>query len=366
MKKVVSTRQLTIILIISLFALKVLLLPNLMARDMQRDIYIFLFLFCMLDFGILVVLLKLMQKYQDKTFFEIIKGVFGEHISRIIMLLLLLFFFAKCCGVFQSCYVYLNENLYTTYTWLTYALPILIILIMVLNNGIISFARMSEMCFVVILLGFILATFVGVIRADFTNLLPFMENGGVKFASMPSFAFWFGDYLVLIPFFGKVKIEKGFFKKVTISILIAIVALTVFYMIAYARYSYNIISHTNSISDILQVQPSSSDIGNFDWVLILIWDICLVLYFAINLISASYCFQTTTFKLKQLYVSIILCSAILLVNFFLDFNIYIFVKLAQEKLLYYSIAIQYILPLVLFFGVKIKNRKRRKNEVSIA
>lgn len=364
MKKVISSRQITIILVVSLFALKVLLLPNLMARDMQRDIYIFLFLFCALDFGVLFMLLKLMQKYPDKTFFEIIKGVFGEHISRIIMLLLLLFFFAKCCGVFQSCYVYLNENLYTTYTWLTYSLPILVVLVLVLNNGLLSFSRMTEMCFIILVIGFGVAMFVGIIRADFTNLLPIMESGLSKFSAMPSFAFWFGDYLVLIPFFGRVKMDGGFVKKVSISILISIALLTLFYMIAYSRYSYNIISHTNSISDILQVQPSSSDIGNFDWVLILIWDICLFLYFAVNLIGASYAFQSSFFKIKQVYVSIILCAGILLVNFLLDFNIYIFVNLAQENLLYYSITIQYALPLVIFFVTYFK--RRRKDEVSTA
>ena len=364
MKKEITTRQLIIMLVISLFALKVLLLPNLMARNMQRDIYIFLFLLCMLDFGVLFVLLKLMQKYPDKTFSEIIKQAFGEHISRIIMLLLMLFFFAKCCGVFQSCYVYLNENLYSTYSWLTYSLPILIVLIMVLNNGIMAFARLAEMCFAILVIGFGAASFVGLIRADFTNLLPILENGASKFASLPTFAFWFGDYLVLIPFFGRVNIGKDFVKKTTISVFVAIVAITVFYMVAYARYSYNIIGHTNSISDILQVQPSSSDIGNFDWVLILIWDICLFLYFALNLICASYSFQSAFVKMKQTYVSIILCVAIFLVNYFLQFNIYIFVNLAQENLLYYSIAIEYVLPLIVFFGTNY--RKRRKNEVSTA
>lgn len=364
MKRFISSRQIIFTLIISLFALKVLLLPNLMARDMGRDIYIFTLFLCILDFLVLLMLLYLMNKYDGMTFFEIVSHFFGGHVARIIMLLFMLFFFAKACGAFQSAYVYLNENLYTTYTWLTYSLPILLVLILCVQNGLVSFARTIEVCFPLIVLGFLMASFVGVIRADITNLLPVLEDAGGKFLSITKFAFWFGDYLVLIPFFGRIEKNNEFSKKVTLSLLLSIALLVLFYVIVYCRYSYNIISHTNAISDILQVQPSSSDIGNFDWVLILIWDICLFLYLGINFVSASHCFKETFYPLKQIYVSLILCVAVLLVNFFLQFNIYSFVILAQDSLLYYSIAVQYCLPLVIFLVSLCK--KRRKNEVSLA
>ena len=170
--------------------------------------------------------------------------------------------------------------------------------------------------------------------------------------------------MVLIPFFGKIKLEEGACKKIIISIAISGLLLVAFYAVIYARYSYNIISHTNSISDILQVQPSSSDIGNFDWVLILVWDICLFLYLCLNTISASTCFKEAFYPIKQIYVSMFLCVAIFLVNFFLQFNIYSFVNLAEGPLVYYSLAAQYVLPVILFVFALLK--KRRKNEVSIA
>lgn len=364
MKRCVSLRQIIFMLIISLFALKVLLLPNLMAKDMGRDIYIFIFILCVIDFIVLLMFIYLMNKFKDKSFFEIISSIFGEHVSRIIMLALMLFFFAKACGAFQSCYVYLNENLYTTYTWLTYSLPILLVLILCIQNGLNSFGRLVEVCFPLIVVGFFVAIFVGVIRADVTNLLPILENAEYKFSKLTTFAFWFGDYLVLIPFFGRVKLEKGSLKKIIISIIISALLLVVFYAVIYSRYSYNIISHTNSISDILQVQPSSSDIGNFDWVLILIWDICLFIYICLNTISASSCFKEAFYPIKQIYVSMFLCLAIFLVNFFARFNIYSFVNLAENSLMYYSIALQYILPLIIFVFALFK--KRRTNEVSIA
>ena len=359
-QKIITTRQLVMVLLLSLLALKVLLLPNLMAISFGRDSYIFLLSMLINDFGILLLLLFLLKKFAGKTFFEIVDYFFGKVVSKIIFVALALFFFAKCCGVFVSTYVYLNENLYAQYNWLLFSIPFLCVLAFCLMRGVGSLGRIVECTFPIIMIGLIVATGVGFLRADFTNLLPFFENGFSKVKYVTSFSYWFGDYMIMIIFFGKIKLDKGYTKKVILSVLFGIVILTLFYTIVYSRYGYNTITHTNAISDILQVQPSSSDIGSFDWVLVLVWDSALFVNFLINAHGFAFCTRAVFEKFSPRFTAILLCALVFCVTYFLKFNIYLFISFAQNFLCYYSAFVQMVFPNILFVMYLIKKKPKPK------
>lgn len=359
-QKLITTRQLIMTLLLSMMTLKVLLLPNLMAVDFGRDSYIFLAVMLLNDFGILLIFLYMQKKFPGKNFYEIMNFLFGEFIAKIIFVLLALFFFAKCCGVFQSTYVYLNENLYTTYNWFVFSLPFLIVLVFCLMRGLFSLGRLLECTFPVMFIGVIVASSVGVMRADFTNLLPFFENGFSKASMLINFSYWFGDYLIIILFFGRIKFEKKYGFKIILSILLGILLIVCFYVIVYARFGYNTITHTNGISDVLQVQPSSSDIGSIDWILILVWDISLFVNFLLNAYGVTFCMKTLIPKMSQLATSIVVASAVFAVNYFCQFNIYLFVELAQKYMCYYSAVIQGVLPNIFAVFTFFKCKKRDK------
>ena len=105
MKKLVSTRQLIFILIISLMALKFLYLPSLLAKEFANTSFIFVFIMLVLDFLVFLILLYLYNKNPNLSFFDLLKKIFGSVIARVIMFLLFIFFFLKCWGIFQKKYM---------------------------------------------------------------------------------------------------------------------------------------------------------------------------------------------------------------------------------------------------------------------
>lgn len=360
MKKLISTRQLIFILIISMLTLKVLFLPSLLVKDIGRDSYLFFFFMLILDFLVLLILLFLMHKFQDLSFYEILQKLFGTFFAKVILFLFFSFFVLKCWAIFQSNFVYLNENLHTSIKWFTFSLPLLVVVFYMSTFGVNAFARLIELMFPIIGMGFLLSLATGLTRADFSNLLPFLENGFVShLPKIFHFSFWFGDYLILIVFFGNVKLDKKFNMKVTLSVLSAILFITFFIAVVYSVFSYNTLSHTNSISDILQVLPSISDLGGFDWVLILIWDVALFLYFTLNVLSAFYCFRQIFHNINQQVVAVGILAIILGSNLLTHFDIIHNIEIGQKYLLYFCMPVQYGLPLLfLIISLFIKNTKK--------
>lgn len=365
MKKLISTRQLIFMLIISLVTLKVLFLPSLLVKDIGRDSYIFFFLMLLLDFLVLCIFLYLYNKFPELSFYQIIQKFFGTVIAKIIMFLFCLFFLAKCWAVFQSNFVYLNENLHSTIKWYTFSIPILVVVFYMSTFGFNAFGRLVEIMFPIIVVGFLLGFFTGLFRADFSNLLPICENGFFSYIpKISQYAFWFGDYLVFVVFFGNVKRDEKFNLKVLVSVGVSVILLTIFLAIVYSVFSYATVCHTNSISDIMQVLPSSSDIGGFDWVIILIWDISLFLYLTLNVLSSYYCIKQIMPKINKTVLVCLLLIIILGSNLLTHFDIIHNVEIGKKYIVYFSSFMQYGLPvlfLVSAFIYSLKNGRKAKN-----
>lgn len=359
MKKLVSVRQLVFILIVCMLTLKVLYLPSLLAKDIGRDAYIFVTLFLLFDFAVLVFFLIIFNKNPDLSFYEIVKRIFGTVIAKIIMFIFFAFFFLKCWAIFQTNFNYLNENLYTNLNWFTFSVPILVAVLYMSKFGVNAAARVAEICVPIVILGFLLSFGVGAFRADYSNLLPICENG--FFNLLPKsvkFSFWFGDYIIFIVFFGNIKQEKKLNLKILLPIIISIFLVAVFIAITYSVYSYNMVCHSNAISDMLQIIQTSSDIGSFDWILVLVWDIALFLFFTFNSLGAFYCFRQVAFKKKQLLSISLILIAIFLICLFTNFDIHNGVIFVQNYLSYILLVPQYLLPILIFIcSFKLKRRK---------
>lgn len=360
--KLATTRQLTFALIISMITLKVLFLPSLLVKEIGRDCYIFLFIMLVVDFLVLLIFLYLFNRYPEMSFYEIMQKFFGTVIAKIIMILFCLFFLSKCWAVFQSNYVYLNENLHTTIKWYTFSIPLLVVIFYLSTFGVNAFLRLIEIMFPVIVGGFMLAFITGLFRADFSNVFPICENG--FFSYMPKitqFTFWFGDYLVFIVFMGNTKQDKKLNLKVIVTVLAFIVLMSLFMLIVYSIFSYNTISHTNSISDIMQGTPSSSDIGSFDWIVIIIWDACLFIYLTLNVLCSFYCFRQVVPKLNQRILAGALLIIVLSSNLITHFDIIHSVEICKNYLMYSSAVLQYLLP-ILFLIFSLFNPNKKKDE----
>ena len=158
--------------------------------------------------------------------------------------------------------------------------------------------------------------------------------------------------------------DKKFNSKVIIFAVVTLVLITLFHALFFFTYGNNTICHTNAISDIMQFLPSVSDIGSFDWILILVWDIALFLDLTLNVISGMYCFVAVFTKKGSVIVAGLIFGAIIVLNYLVSFNVYLSIYIEQTFLVPYLIVMQGGVPLFVFVAGLIKRRK--ENEVSLA
>lgn len=364
MKKLVTTRQLILVLILGIVGLKVLFFPSLFIRTLSRDSYLYILFMLLLDFLLLLTFIYLKNKFKEMSFYEILETLFGKVIAKLIMFAFFAYFFNKSTIIFETNYIYLSENLYTTFNWLSFSLPMVIVIFLISLNGINAFARTCEIIVPIILFAFIISITIGSIQADLTNLLPFMENG--VSLDVFKFTFWFGDFLVFIPFFGNVKHEKHTDMWILICVLATILLVCLMFFVFYAKFSYGSTSHSNAISDLIQASPSISDIGSFEWIIILIWDMALFLFMTLNLFGAVYCFRHAIFKVNQNIVITVIIVAIFVINYLGHFDIFYTVSFILDYQKFPCIAVQYGLPLMIFIFALFRKKGRKKNEVSVA
>lgn len=362
MKKLVSTRQFILILVLNILGLKVIALPALFSKEMGRDSYIFILFMLLLDFVILLFFLYLQNKFKEMSFYEMLKHLFGKVVAKIFMFCFFAFFLNKCTAAFETNYVYLSENLYTFFNWFSFSLPVLLVIILISFQGLNAFARTCEILVPIILLGFFITIIIGSSQADFSNLLPFMENG--IFKDVFKFIFWFGNPLIFIVFFGNIKFEKKSNIKIIISVLIAMLMVSFLFAVFYAKFNNSCICHSNAISDISQVSPSMSDMGSFDWMLVLVWDAALFLFYALNIFGAYYCFRQVVCKCNQVLVICGVAITVFLIVYLNNFDIFFAINFNLRYFKYPCIFIQYALPTIIFVVALFKRRK--KDEISLA
>lgn len=362
MKKLVSTRQLIMMLLMSMVGIKVLVLPNLFSQVSGRDSYLFVIFMLLLDFIVLLTFLFLKNKFKEMSFYEILEYLFGKVVAKIIMFCFFAFFLTKCCAIFETNFAYLNENLYTTFDWVSFSLPILVVIILVSLQGVNAFARTCEILVPLVMFGLIVSVIVGSIRTDFSNLLPFMENGATL--EVFNFSFWFGDFLIFMVFLGNVKMDKKMDLKICLSVFVTILIIGAMYAVFFAKFNNSSVTHSNAISDLIQASPSMSDVGSFDWVLILIWDIALFLIFSLNVLGALYSFRQVISVVNQTIVVGVITLSVLLIVYFNHFDIFFAIDFTMEYLKYPCIFIQYALPMLIFVVALFKRGK--KDEVSVA
>lgn len=363
MKKLVTTRQLILILILNMITLKTLVLPNLFAQTMGRDSYLFIFFMLLLDFSVLLIFLYLTNKFKGMSFYEMLVHLFGKVIAKIIMFCFFAFFINKCTAVFETNYTYLNENLYTFFNWYNFSLPVMVLIVFISFQGVNAFARSCEILVPIIILGFIISIIIGSFHTDFTNLLPFMEKGVNQ--DVFKFSFWFGDPLIFIMFFGNIKMEKRSNAKIITSIFVTMLLISAFFAVFYAKYNNSSVCHLNAVSDLTQSIPSMSDVGSFDWVMILIWDVALFIFYALNALGAFYSFRQVVCNCNHLFVVCGIALTVFFIVYFNDFDIFFAVNFNLKYFKYPCLFVQYALPAFIFVGGLFKRRKI-KDEVSLA
>ena len=363
--KQLTSRQVNILFFILVLSTKLLVLPSLIAGSAKNSGWIAvcgIFLIDSLAMLIVFAVLKTFPNLKLKDFFE--KG-YGKVLSKIILFLLGVFLTIKVAVLVRECYEFYNETVYVDFSWFKFLLPMGLILAYFSMKPLRGLGRASEILIYFVLAAIFMAFLFSVPSADFLSVFPLLPFG-VKpiFSAMFDYAFWFGDFLVLLFFMGEIKYEKKTFQKMYLNYVYAMAIVVVITFLLYALFGSISPTYKTAIVDITEYVPRLSTSGRFTLIIIFLWPIALLYSMGIFQAFSTKCFSSC-FSIKrndEKYVAICAVCLTLGVLITAGFSQTQLILYITKFIKYIVLVIQYFLPFSFPLALVNILKKEKSNE----
>ena len=205
-EKQINKSQLFCMIIIVGLTSAVLALPQVLAAEAGRDLWVSMLLGFAVCFLPLVLIVQIYKLNPDAGLYEIIKNSLGHIGAKIIYALFFLYFGWKTLMLFGETKSFCLNRLYDTLPWYFYALIFGGFAAFMAARGLKASARLGELSLFFLLAALVICVCTAAGGLDPKRLLPVMENGFASvFKGFYKTAVWFGDFLVLFMMLGKIK-----------------------------------------------------------------------------------------------------------------------------------------------------------------
>ncbi len=275
-----KTRQVCLFFIAFLPITKLFSLPSVLATHADEDLWISTLINAILDIATLVALI-FTCKYAKKSFYGMLEDVFGKIGAKIIMGLYFIYFMLKAILPINEQKEYVEFTLYTLLPTTFYFLPFFIVALYCCTKKLRVIGRVSDIMWVVSLIGISLLFVLSISNADFTAILPVGARGAknICLASLKG-APWFGDSLYLMFFAGEFAYRKKDGVKILLSYLAGILIVIFFMIIFYSIFTSIAHRQRFALTEISKYTTVINNTGRFDYLGILM--ILLSNFFALS------------------------------------------------------------------------------------
>ena len=359
MTKQVSSRQTGIIASLILFANKILVLPSLFYEKSQADGLFMVAILLAFELLILYLFLKVKEAYPDQSFYSIIQEKMGTFVAKAFYIILMLYFFYKIMLLFNIIYMYLKVQVYIDASYYIFIFAFLVIMNTSVLRGIRPIARGCEFFYV-----FIMASLVFCLLLSIANFdkLPIFFDSSLKafFDGIFRHSFCFGDLLLLFIIMDKLEVKKKDHKRIFAYISFSVVITLLIYFMFYCIFGVTSFVHKNAVSDIMTFSYRFIDLGRLDLVAII--TIMFLAFFQLSLYAYvfSECFTKVFSKLSFTYSVVVFDILFVGVVISSLINYLVAIKIGQEFICYLAILLHLILPLIVFFFAKNKQKRRKE------
>ena len=357
--KTINARQCGIMLVMCIFANKILLMPSLMYRQTSADSIFVLIALFLLDIIMLPIFLKLKQAYPDKKFYDILKEKVGTVLTKIIYIALICFFFFKCLLVFSITYVYFKQQIYQD----EFIFMALIAFLPVINHAVLSgvraFSRTIELFFGIVIAGFIVCLAISLFTPISTPYF-FVSTGKQFFTSLYNHVFAFGDFIILFLIMDRIELKKGQAKQLFIYSILAMALVILLFYLFYAKYQITAFMHNNALADLLVFSVQFNAIGRLDIIAML--TIMFITLFQMEIFNYAFCdCFVNIFQLLNKNYSIVVFDILFCILYYVFIGRYeTMVTSTLFWLPYLAIAVNYILPVLMLVIILIRRKKLEK------
>lgn len=342
---------------------KFLILPSQIINFSGKYAYlVVLILFC-LEALLAYFIFKMIEKAGKTSFFTLLKARCGVLITKVITIIFGLYFIIKALMLILDTNNLFNYSFYNNFSPYFFIFGLFVLLFYTVNLKLKTFARSFEVFVLPFAISITIVVVLSLMGANILNSLPIIEQGWLNMITSGfKSIFWFGDFIILFLFIGRVKIIKNFTKKATISYCASSLLVILFIFNFYNTYSVTTSTHTLAIADLLNMVSASSVLNKIDWLIVFIWSIVLIFgicFYAY--VAATFLKQTVNKKYEKIvtFFSLILLIIMLLI---INFNTNILVNFLTGNFFYVLLALQYILPIILIILLtKVLRRKKQSD-----
>ena len=358
MKNKITMRQAGILIMMTTFSNKILLLPALMHEYIKADAIFAVILLFSLEFFALPIFLKLKKAYPDSKLNDILSKYITVIGAKLVYIAILIFMLMKALLTFSIVYVYFKEQIYQG----EFIGIALITFLPIMNHAVISglkpTARTIELFFSTILLGFLFCLFI----SFFTSLsMPFffVSPASKIFMSVYRYAFTFSDLLFIYLVIEKLDYKKEEEKQIYFYTILGMLLVLSLFILFYAKYQTTSFMHNNALADLLVFSVDFNAIGRLDIVAMI--TIMLTTLLQMELYCYGFCDSLLNiFPLLSKKYAVVVFDVVFLILYYIFIGKYeVMVSVTVKVLPVLGVLLGYAFPILCFF---ISLFKRRINE----
>lgn len=277
MEKTISSNQASLIFCIFSIGLKLSALPSLMYSFAGNDSYITCLIALAFDFVGAVIIINIMHKHPDLTFYDLVSRKFGKVIAKILQLILFLYFFAKCVLVVQELHDYFIATLFEELNPIFFLIVLGLVLFYASTKNFRVVGRVAELIFWPTFCAIIFTLIFPIEDIRLEKLLPIFEQGGYPiYRGLSRTTFAFGDYMILLPLMGQVALNNKSKKKMTGYALAVLLFVFAFFVIFVGSFGKFATSQTLALGELPLHNSTPATIGKLEWLTIMVWTVILL------------------------------------------------------------------------------------------
>lgn len=363
----VNNRQCVILVIISIFALKFQGLFSLIAGDVGRDGWFFLFIFLIVDLLLLLLAIRVVLLFPNKTLYEFLSESIGKVPAKIMMLFYAFFYLFKAIIPYKGINDLFGNVLFEELSWSIFSILLLITLFFMVSKGLKGIARIGEIFFWGIAVGVIGSILISIPLMDVTRMMPFMENGFLNFSTTAiKYNTWFGDFILLFLMMGKIS-KTIKLRWVFIWYAICGVIVILMYTIFYSLYENLAIYQNEGLEAITQFSSLSLDIGRIDKVFVLLSFVSTIIAMALYLFFSASCMSNVFNTKINRWFTFGCLVFIYVVDVIVISNTAVLIQIYENILGYISLTIHVGFTGIIFITAIIKSctKKNMKNNIKL-
>lgn len=277
MTKTISSNQASLIFCIFTIGLKLSALPSLMYSFAGNDSYITCLIALAFDLVGAIIIINIMHKHPDLTFYDLISRKFGKVVAKIFQLILFLYFFAKCVLVVQELHDYFIATLFEELNPLFFLAVIGLIIFYASTKNFRVIGRLAELIFWPTFCAIIFTLIFPIEDIRLEKLLPIFEQGGYPiYMGLSRTTFAFGDYMILLPLMGQVALNNKSKKKMSFYAVGVFLFVFAFFVIFVGSFGKFATSQTLALGELPLHNSTPATIGKLEWLTIMVWTVILL------------------------------------------------------------------------------------------